>query len=625
MGSRPPDWEKDPRLTKRAWERKHESRAHLRAEGRAYAQLYYALPDWAQVEAAAAGGDFRYFRAFGFNLLAKACNAILSEVCKPLEVKVVPVGATLDELLASETFNQLLTARFETENFADLAFRLSLDAAIWGEGFGLWEPDVDGDLRCRRLLPDETFFTADGLQCFTRTFESRRSLLAWAEVYADKEHRDAILEAIERAEPAHPEEITGVDAYSGDEEDTLAVIRAWSAPLGKGKKGKHVVQLEWQGTTIRAVDWDMRIPVFRSRYSWGHRDGEAKSLARGVAPYAVWVNALAKAYHDQLAGAKTVVEHTPDAVLEFENTSWQYAEVPRIGEFKIHSMDAAVSIEGKNALKVLDDNCLSEHGVNSGMAAGEPPPAFKSGLAIQEWRKSLLSRLSSQQAQYERLWLDSMRIAAEWYPRLYKDKSVQVKAANTGMLEYIDFKDLAVNEKEANWSFQVVSGISLTNSGKLEVFSQFQQGGTFDELDVLEAMDGPDYEAAKTEKLGPRRLIRMQIAEARDYGRLVPPIAGQDYAKAAEMASNAYAAALLKRNHKGVCIYPQRHMDLLQVLQQLYRARMPKSAPAMPPAVDAVDPALAGAPLTDPSAALPPVGGTPPLDMPPPPAGALPA
>jgi hypothetical protein len=564
MAARRKSWAEDPTQLKACFDRRKEARAHDLAEAKVNLSLFYSRPEWGDLESGVVDGDFRFFRALGFNMLQEAANAVRSEVCKGLEVKLVPVGGTFDSLRSAEIFNQLLNSRFESEKFIDLAATLFLDSELCGRGYGLWEPDINRDLRVRRLDPLNTFFSSDMTDVLCLRLLPRRLVMAtWGTT-------DDAKAAIEAAETAINEVINKVDSQTDrDDEDNIEVYCGWMEPMGK-LPGRQELQLA-KGFRLDPKNdaWNMRLPVFSMQFDTGFRGGnDSRSLGRTIGPYSVWINALAKSYHEQLQGARTVVEHDDTIEIEAENANWQYWPKPKGAEVKIHALDTAVSQEQKGALTSLHDKALQEAGINSGMAAGEPPPAFKSGLAIQEWRKSLLSRLSQPQRQFETGWVDSMRIAAAYFPRLYKGRKAQLQAKNTEMIELIDFDSLNISEKEASWTFQVVSGLGLTDSGKLEVFGSFQEAGLITAEVVLDQMTSPDVVAVKEEVLAHRRLISFQISQARDHNKLVAPIDGQDYKTAASRASNAYAAAVVKG------IYPRANLEKLRVLYHLFLARL---------------------------------------------------
>lgn len=562
MPPRRKSWAEDPKQLRACFDNRKEARAHDLAEAKVNLALFYSRPEWGDLESAVVDGDFRFFRALGFNMLQEAANAVRSEVCKGLEVKLVPVGGTFDSLRSAEIFNQLLNSRFESEKFLDLASTLFLDSELCGRGYGLWEPDINKDLRVRRLDPLNTFFNSDTTDVLTRRLLPRRLVKA---TWGGTKEADA---AIDDADVASQEVINQVDSQTDrDDEDVIEIFAGWMSPMGR-LPGRIEIQLA-KGYQLETGEWDMCLPVFSMQFDTGFRGGnDSRSLGRTVGPYSVWINALAKSYHEQLQGARTVVEHDDTIDIEAENANWQYWPKPKGTEVKIHALDTAVSQEQKGALSNLHDRALQEAGINSGMAAGEPPPAFKSGLAIQEWRKSLLSRLSQPQRQFETGWVDSMRIAAAYFPRLYKGRKAQMRAKNTEMIELIDFSTLNISEKEANWTFQVVSGLGLTDSGKLEVFGTFQEAGLLTAEDVLDQMSSPDLASTKEEVLAHRRLISFQITQARDHNKLVAPIDGQDFKAAAQRASNAYAAAVVKG------IYPRANLEKVRVLYHLFLARL---------------------------------------------------
>lgn len=578
----PASFTDDPRKLKERFTAKRDAMADDLDEAECVLGLFYSRPDRADVLDAKIKGDYTFWKAEAFNLMQEAASAVKSEVCKPLEVKMVPVGANFEQLMSAQVFNQAVNSNMDEQEFLDKLSIAFLDSELCGRGYCIEEPDLDGNLTYSRLCPLNTFYNKSLTRVMGRRFMDRRLVEA---TFGDTPEK---VEAIKGAPCARPEYIARVDALKlEDEDDQIAVYFGYAAPLGK-LEGRFVVQLDHQDVVLRDVPWDMDVPVFSVTYDTGFREGEARSLGRIIAPYATQLKSLAKTHREQLAGNKTVVVHRPGVVFSPSNETWQHVEVPEGADEPVIKTMSSVAPESKDGLTLYHDAGLREAGINSGMAAGEPPPQFKSGLALQEWRKSLLSRLSQPQRQFEKAWIWAMRIAAQYFPRLYKNKKVRVKAQNTALYELVDFNGLDIKEKEANWTFQVVSGLGLTDSGKLEVFGTFQEAGVIDALDVLGQMSTPDLEAVKKQVLGHRNLIEKQISQARDYNKLIAPVDGQDYKFAATRASNAYAAAIVDG------IYPKANLEKLRVLYHLFLARANKTPPPIvQPGVPANDNAAA--------------------------------
>jgi hypothetical protein len=572
-------------------------------EGKAAESLYHSRPDWGDSTAVINKAEYSGYRKYGFNLVVETCNAVRSEVCKPVQTKLVPVGGNFDASQAADTFNALIDWKLEEQNFTELHGRVFTDSELCGRGYGLWDFDpLTADLVGSRLSPFRTFYNTDFTEVRFVRLMPRRTALARYGAKSPGAAEDAAAK-IANCDSATPDFINRVSSESRQyaNEDLVEVYEAYAEKLGN-LPGRHLVRIN--KTTVLDEPWDAKVPVWCIDFDAGFEEGEAKSLARQVMPYAVWQNWLAKSYHEQLGGSRTIVTKRPEVKIEVTNENWQYWDVPEgVEEPKITTL-ASVSADGKEALDRIHDSCFTEIGVNQAQAAGEPPPAYKSGLAIQEWKKSLLSRLSTIQRAAESGWLWSLRILAELFPKYYAGKPARFLAPNTGMLEEIDFDSLKVKEHAANWTFQLVSGLSLTDSGKLEVMGQFQESmpDVITAEVVLAQLSAPDLRAVKEQALGHYNLIEKQICEARDHARLLPPVDGQDYQKAAGRASNAYAAAIVRG------IYPRKNLEVLRCLYHLFLARVNAPPEIMPnPAAEAVPAPVAAepAPVSIPTTELP--------------------
>ncbi len=353
-------------------------------------------------------------------------------------------------------------------------------------------------------------------------------------------------------------------------------------------------------------EWnDLPVPIGLELYEHGFRDGDGRSLARTLVPYATRQNAFGAVRLDQLEGARNYVERTPGVVFKPDNANWVDVEVP-VGESVKITVPNTVSAEVKEAEKEQHDVGLAEAGINPDLAGGEPPPAYSSQVAQLEWKKTLATRLSQPQKHREQFWLSMARIAAALLPRIYESKPIRLKAQNTQLWNEINWSEIGP-ESSFKVSYQLRSGQSLNDSGRLELVKQFGDAKVpgFDALDVLANMANPDIQRITERVLAPRRLIEHQIAIARDgkpEAPIVPPIDGQDFAWAVQACSNAFQAAYMRG------IYPKTAMVKLWTLWQLFLARQNPPAPVLPPAQLA-------APAASPEAAAPaaPTTGAPPL------------
>ncbi len=622
-------WIDDPTRLVKNWEDARKNSAHDLSEARTYLGLYYSRPNWADLDSSVNDQDYVHFKQLGFNLLLEAVGSVRSQVCKNLEVKLVPVGATFEQAMAAQTFNRILNHLYESENFLDLVCQLFADAAICGRGFGLWEPDFESNLKVYRLDPLSTFYNFDKTEVIFKRIVSRRRALA---MFPDNVQDILGAPTVDWFDDYVPR----VDSQSNwydNSQDCIELYYGFAETLGTSQKGCHAIVTRklaiLKGTAAggeepaKCEPWDIKMPVFSLAYDTGFREGESRPMGRSMAPYAIESLGFARNLREQLQGSRPTITAPDDIQVELSNANFQRISYPRgvasAGEIQV-DVPKTVSADVKTALTEYHDRGLAEHGINAGMAAGEPPPQFKSGLAVQEWRASFLARLSQPLRQVDGCWIGSHRITAQYFPKVYKSKPAVYRAENSRDLASIPMSEIAgaLGEDSAKWTFQIVSGLGLTDSGKLEAMGTFQEAGVIDAEEVLDSLASPDLDAIKEEKLGPRHFISYQIDQARNKGKVVQPIDGQDYAKAATRTNNAYAAACAKGDY-----YPDKNIEALRRLYHLFLDRQKTPAPTGPtpltPNADAVanaNPAPVTAPMV-PEGTIAPVPG-PPAPVPPP-------
>jgi hypothetical protein len=610
-----PHWSKEPRRLMDAILDERAANAHENDEGIVALALFHGRPNQTDTSVAAKTQNYRSYRARAHNLLHEGASTVQAFItANRLEAKITTLAGTAESERAAELFTQAVNQTFEENDFETIEGKTFFDAELVGKGFALMECDpLTSDPAVLRLEPLETTVDAAELEAKTVRYMDRRLVKArWAKMAAKAQKdgedgrkaltEDEIRALIDEVGASHPEYLQGVDSNTSlQKKDDLAVYEGWLKPLGPKDPGRHVVQLT-KDLVLVDEPWDLPIPVGVELYEHGFRDGEGRSLARTLVPYATRQNAFGAVRLDQLEGARSYIKRTPGVAYEPSNANWVDVEVP-VGESVEIVVANPVSAEIKEAEKEQHDVGLAEAGINPDLAGGEPPPAYSSQVAQLEWKKTLATRLSQPQKHREQFWLAMTRIAAFLLPKIYASKPIRLKAANTQLWEEIEWSKIGP-ESSFNVSYQLRSGQSLTDSGRLELIKTFGDAKVpgFDALDVLANMSNPDIQRVTERVLAPRRLIEHQIAVARDgepKDPIVPPIDGQDFAWAVQACSNAFQAAYMRG------IYPKTAMVKLWTLWQLFLARQNPPEPVLPPAELAAPAANATAPA--------PTAGAPPL------------
>jgi len=614
-----PHWSKEPKRLVDSILEEQSAHAHENEEGIIALALFHGRPNQADTSVAARTQNYRSYRARAHNLLFEGASTVQAFItANRLEAKITTLAGTAESERAAELFSQAVNQTFEETDFETIEGKTFFDAELTSKGFALMECDpITNNPALCRLEPLETWVDAAGLEGKTVRYMDRRLVKArWAAIAAkaQKDSEDGRTKALTEDEIraliddvgcSHPEYLQGVDSNTSlQKKDDLAVYEGWLKPLGPKDPGRHVVQLT-KDLVLVDEPWELPIPIGVEIYEHGFRDGQGRPLARTLVPYATRQNAFGAVRLDQLEGARTHIERTPGVVYDHDNANWIDVEVPP-GESLRVVVAETVSAEVKEAEKEQHDVGLAEAGINPDLAGGDPPPAYSSQVAQLEWKKTLATRLSQPQKHREQFWLAMTRIAAFLLPKIYASKPVRIKAANTELWTEINWSEIGP-ESSFKVSYQLRSGQSLNDSGRLELVKQFGDAKVpgFDALDVLANMANPDIQRITERVLAPRRLIEHQIAVARDgkpKDPIVPPIDGQDFEWAAQACSHAFQAAYMRG------IYPKTAMVKLWTLWQLFLARLNPPEPVLPPA-ELAAPAATETPAPAPA----PTAGAPPL------------
>lgn len=596
--SRRKDWKDDPFHLLTDIEKSAQAHSHEEMESRSYLAEYYARPQWTpQMTTSQFTVDKDGLKKLGFNLMAEATAGAKAQVCKPLQAKVLPVGKDVETMIACENFNKLIDGLHDTADFMHIAESLFVDGALTGQGFAVWEVNhATGDMECHRLDPLRTWMSADGHEVRTERVMSRRECRAKLgqlkavgkdEGGPDVDLRD-IIDHLDRYKREH---IPGVDsATAGDDDDLVCFGEAWAEPIGTLEPGSHVIQLN--GNTVIVEKWDTMIPVFRFEYDVGHRSNEPRGLGRTIGPYHYWRNAMVRKLHDAIAGAVPVITGDEDilAKMSVDNLPWKKIPVPKGKDAPVVTTAEPVSQQVIEHEVRLHEGGMREAGVNTSAAAGEAPPQYKSGLAIQEWRAQLNTRLSQQARQWERCWTWSGRIIASRAPVVYKTKPVRTRASGTDVLEAINWEQINLPEDKYSISFQVVGGLSQTVSGQLEILDTIKSYEIgFDGLDVIANLRAPDLKAASDRLLAPRRLVEVQISKALKEGKYLAPMEAQDFEYMVKATGNAWQQAIIEDR------YPEKNLECLRRLYRRSKAWLAAKPPAAPAAPAPGAPPIASA------------------------------
>lgn len=588
-------WSEDPYQLITEIARVKDAHSHERSESKSLLQLYHQRPESSPETLVGGIINFTGLKKLGQNIMAEALDAAVSRLAKPVKTQLVSVGGEQKTRLGVIAANRLITGLHAENKISQVVTALLYDACLTanGKGYGLWQPDAEGNLRVYRMDPLETYITGDGMEATTTRFVSRRETLA---LYGGSEDVDAAIKAAPRG---HPDSIAGVDSTSShDVDDTIALSSGWILPAGK-QKGRHVVQLDGNLVLV-AKEWKHPVlPLFVVRASAGYRDGDARPTGRSIAPYAYWINSLTQKLWTQLqlqvphlmVERGTVVTKPSDVACQV----WEYdkgRDKPTL------QLPQSVSEHIIAATDRLHDGALREAGLNEASSEGTVPGGITAGVAIRAYQTEVAIRLSQQSHNVNDAYVQSATILVHLAPEQYSSRPARVRADNTDVLEAIKWPGLKLPENSWSIIVQTSGALPETVAGKLETFGEFNKAAPdlIDGLDVAAAFDNPDLKAILEPKLAPRRLIEKQISACLDEDppRVLPPDETQDAAYGTATTANHYQLARLKGS------YPRKNVEALFRLHLLFKARTPGTAgPTLPAPSAAVGPALGAPPASN--------------------------
>jgi len=552
-----------------------DKKTHEHQETRSLLQLYFSRPQSTPTTEVGPIISWSGLRKCGFNIMAEALDTGVARLAKPLKSRIVTVGANNSTLRAAAQGNRLIDGAHADNNLLGVGTRMAYDSFLSAEGMGyaLWEQDANGNARLVKLDLFDTHISADGDMATTIRYLTKRQAKALLgskspHLPADPDGlRDA---AIDGATIEHPEAITGVDSSSSVEiEQTIRLHYGWCKPCGESK-GREVVQLDGN-TVLCDREWKHPVlPVLKFRASLGFRDGEGRPVGRSIAPYAYWINGLTQKLYTQIqaqvptVGAEEGVTITTPSDVPFNRVTW-----PKGRPAPIISIPTTVSDHVIQHLDRLREGALRETGQNEATSEGTLPGGIESGIAIREYRTEIAIRLSQQSHAWAEMWEESARILIHLAPVWYGSKSARVRANNTDALEVIPWSKLKLPENSWTVTIQTSGALPDSVAGKLETANTFKEAAPdlIDNLDIAEMFENPDLKAIFEPKLGPRRLIRLQIEKALEEAQVYAPDETQDAAMGKKMAANAHAAARVKG------IYPRKNLDALFRLYLLFKDR----------------------------------------------------
>jgi hypothetical protein len=586
-------WYDDPALLFKHRDDVRTARAPQIAENKTYQQLLVNRP----MELLQGGPGVHILsstglRELGLNLFYEAARGARSQICKPLQPVVAPVGGNNDQHMACDALSHWLSGVFEMVDFLGVATQLTVDSMACVESHAIIEFDpVTKDPRICMLDPNESFYTQDRSEFVTTRAVSRRYVRA---SYA--KGNDELAAAIDRLPQWDYEAVVGVDVDGMfKEDDTIEWVEAFVLPCG-GEPGRHVVKLSRDITLVDDEKFEGPIPVVSSNWETGTRGkSDGRPMGRTVAPFHAWANELNFKLYDALRAAVPWAVG-PTGFKAPSDVPFQRVEVePGEGEVKVYVPDT-VSKDVVAQLDRVEGGSKRAAGISEEAAQGFAPPQLKSGIALSKWEAIVNTALSTQHGTYKGLWKQGGRIFTTLAPRYYQNRPVNVRRAiGSDVIEQIRWQDINLPEDSFTIDFDAVSALGDSIPQRIQNAEIIKDMGGIDVPTLLLHVDIPDFRALIQRMNGPRTYIEFQIGQALRHGKVEPPSDFQDAQAGLKEVANAYQAALANPVRP-----PRQNLEACRILLRLFRRLVQAAAP--PPPISGGLP-----PAPGPAGALPPV------------------
>lgn len=562
-----------PGLLLRDFEETRAARSNSLTEARTYASMLFLRPG----QAFKLGADIMIYspeglRELGFNSMAEACFGALAQVARPLKSKVVPVGGTWKQKRTCEGMGQLIDGNHAASGFNAIAAKLTLDCMWAPEGFAVWEDDGKSNQRCYRLDPLESFMSSDRKEFVTRRSIQRREVLA---KYA--KDNDELKARIADLPPWQPDYVPGAEEQDTfGTEDKIAVYEGWQEGINGYDKGKHVVALA-EDCVLIDEEWTTPVPIVSMHWIEGLRSvSDSAPLGRQIAPLMAIENQGHMKVQDAIAGSVVLVKGRADPKLS--DVNYQFIKEdpndPDIGTVTVE-VPKVVSEDVRNHIKDVKDTITRLTGISEQAQTGDPPPQYKSGVALEAYIGILNKRLSNQHHAYKAMYDLSARIQITRGPFVWKDSGKVAEADGTDVIAQISWADVRMPEDAYRISFDAISDLPNHIPNKAELFQIAKDLGLRDAIDLIANLNTPDFQREAQRIAAPKNYIEFQISQALDDGVIEPPNDMQDRAEVAKRASEAWQSARCSKVKP-----PRAHMDALLVFWHLAAAQPGPEAPA---------------------------------------------
>lgn len=542
-------------------------------------------------------------RRVAFNVIKSCCDAFVAEMAQS-KPKATFLTTDADWTLQeqAELLDRWCESKMEELGFYEARLRCILDECIHGIGIMKVWADTwsdDADIRLQRVFPPfllaDDYETLEGDKNALRALYEQRWIDRQVLVEMFPEHKQAILDAkVDRdARMVGPEWLA----------DRVQVWEAWHLRSGKrAKDGRHVISIdgadllderEWEGDRFPFVFWR------RQHAPTGLRGIGLADELKGI-QYEMNVLLLKiQRSHHLLAAGHWVAERGSMLDADMNNQVggvWWMKPGSRYPEFH---PGGGVIPEVYSHIDRLYSKAYELSGISQLQAEAKKPAGLNSGEAQRVYNETASRRFAVAAKLDESATLEATSLVKECARKLEESgKSIVVASTIAGVLEHIDFREVALGEKEHVLRAYPTSALAKDPAERTEQVVNWVGQGWLDQQDGRRLLDFPDLKAANSYANASYDLTMSIIDGIIKRGDYVGPVPLMDLQDAVKRFQLATLQAIRRR-------VPRERVDMLMTWIQQATDILQPPQPAAPPAPE-----------------LPPAGAAPP--MPPPDAGGMP-
>lgn len=289
--------------------------------------------------------------------------------------------------------------------------------------------------------------------------------------------------------------------YRPVKSNELVVFESWRLPSGTYgepgyEPGRHCIYFD--GTTVLDEEWHKEFFPF-ARIVWD----EPLSGYYGISG-AERCAGLQRAHNKSAwqidrtqdrAACPTTWVHILDANLAAQTSELIQNSTGQFGVYKEKVPETVdppmVNQEIYNYLQTTKGQILSQFGVSPAATTGRMPAGIESAVAMREQRDQASDRHATQEAQFERLWLDVLLLLIDCCKDLGADAPVVMKSTKFGRNKIpwskVDMDDVAIQLVAA-------STLSQTPSGRAQTITEWATAGIITMEQSKKLLDHPDIQ-----------------------------------------------------------------------------------------------------------------------------------